>query len=68
VGDLIVFKPARGGEHLMAAPAGHGTVVVFTGVWRERLQDKGSETKRARRVPGRRSGKSSGKPGGGPQK
>jgi hypothetical protein len=68
VGDLIVFKPARDGVHLMAAPIGHGAVVVFTGVWRERLQDKGSETKRARRVPGRRSRKSSGKPGGGPQK
>ena len=34
----------------MASPVGHGTVVVFTGVWQERLQDKDNETKRARRV------------------
>jgi hypothetical protein len=68
VGKLIVFKPARGGARVGAAPIDHGTVVVFTGVWQERLQDKGSETKRARRVSGRRSGKSGGKPSGGPQK
>ena len=67
VGDLIVFKPAGGGVPLRAVPIDHGTVVVFTGVWRERLKDKGSETKRARRVSGRRSGKSGGKPGGGRQ-
>jgi hypothetical protein len=68
VGDLIAFKPARVGVPLRAAPIDHGTVVVFTGVWQERLKDKGSETKRARRVSGRRSGKSGGKPSGGPQK
>jgi hypothetical protein len=67
VGKLIVFKPARGGARVGAAPIDHGTVVVFTGVWQERLQDKGSETKRARRVSGRRLGKSGRKPGGGPQ-
>jgi hypothetical protein len=67
VGDLIVFKPARGSARVGAAPIDHGTVVVFTGVWQERLKDKGNETKRARRVSGRRSGKSSGKPGGGRQ-
>jgi hypothetical protein len=53
---------------LRAAPAGHGTVVFFTGVRQERHNDEDSETKRARRVAGRRSGKSGGKPGGGPQK
>jgi hypothetical protein len=68
VGDLIVFKPARGGARAGAAPIGHGTVVVFTGVWQQRLKDKDGETKRARRVSGRQSGKSAGKPGGGPQK
>jgi hypothetical protein len=68
VGDLIVFKPARGSARVGAAPIDHGTVVVFTGVWRKRLQDKGNETKRARRVSGRRSRKSGGKPGGAPQK
>jgi hypothetical protein len=68
VGDLIVFKPARGGARAWAAPIDHGKVVVFTGVWQERLEDKGSETKSARRVSGRRSGKSGGKPCGGPQK
>ncbi len=52
----------------MASPVGHGTVVVFTGIWRERLQDKDNETKRARRVRGKRSRKSGGKPGGVPQK
>jgi hypothetical protein len=53
---------------VVAAPIGHGTVVVFTGVWQERHKDKGCETKRARRVSGRRSGKSGGKSSGGPQK
>jgi hypothetical protein len=65
VGDLIVFKQARGGARERAAQIDHGTVVVFTGVWQERHEDEGSETKRARRVSGRRSGKSGGKPGGG---
>jgi len=68
VGDLIVFKPARGGARIGVAPIDHGTVVVFTGVWQERHKDKGSETNRARRVSGRRTEKSGGKPGGGPQK
>jgi hypothetical protein len=68
VGDLIVFKPARGGARVGAAAIDHGTVVVFTGVWQERHEDESSEIKRARRVSGRRSGKSGGKPGGGPQK
>jgi hypothetical protein len=68
VGDLIVFKPARGGARVGAARIDDGTVVVFTGVWQERYKDKGSETKRARRVSGRRLGKSGGKAGGGPQK
>jgi hypothetical protein len=68
VGDLIVFKPERGGARVVAAPIGHGTVVVFTGVWQERHKGKGSETNRARRVTGKRTGKSGGKPGGGPQK
>jgi hypothetical protein len=67
VGDLIVFKPVRGGARVGAAPIDHGTVVVFTGVWQERHNDEGSETKHARRVSGRRSGKSGGKRGGGPQ-
>jgi hypothetical protein len=49
-------------------PIDHDTVVVFTGVWQERQKDDGYETKRARRVSGRRSGKSGGKRGGGPQK
>jgi hypothetical protein len=68
VGDLIVFKLAKGGARVGAAPIDHGTVVVFTGVWQERHKGKGCETKRARRVSGRRPGKSGGKPGGGPQK
>ena len=68
VGELIVFKPARGGARVGAAPIDHGTVVVFTGVWQERHKDKSSETKHTRRVSARRSGKSGGKPGGGPQK
>jgi hypothetical protein len=68
VGDLIAFKPAKGGARVGAALIDHGTVVVFTGVWQERHKDKGCETKRARRVSGRRSGKSGGKPGGGSQK
>jgi hypothetical protein len=68
VGDLIVFKPERGGARVVAAPIGHGTIVVFTGVWQQRHKDKGCETKRARRVSGRRSGKSGGKSSGGPRK
>jgi hypothetical protein len=68
VGDLIVFKPARGGARVGAARIDDGTVVVFTGVWQERYKDKGSETKRARRVSGRRLEKSGGKTGGGAQK
>jgi hypothetical protein len=68
VGELIVFKQARGGARGGAAPIDHGTVVVFTGVWQERHKDKSSETKRTRRVSARRSGKSGGKPGDGPQK
>jgi hypothetical protein len=68
VGDLIVFKPGRGGARVGAAPIDQGTVVVFTDVWQERHKDEGSETKHARRVSGRRSGKSGGKRGGGPQK
>jgi hypothetical protein len=68
VSDLIAFKPARVGVPLTTAPLGHGTVVFFTGVRQERHKDEGSETKRARRVSGRRSGKSGGMPGGDPQK
>ncbi|HEY8032844.1 MAG TPA: hypothetical protein VIF02_10845 [Methylocella sp.] len=68
VGDVIVLKSASGRVNLMTSPVGHGTVVVFTGIWQERLQDKDNETKRARRVRGKRSRKSGGKPGGVPQK
>jgi hypothetical protein len=68
VGDLIAFKSARVGVHLTDAPIGHGTVVFFTGVRQERHIDKAGETKRTRRVLGRRSAESGGKPGGGPQK
>jgi hypothetical protein len=68
MGDLIVFKPARGGARVGTAPIDQGTVVVFTGVWQERYKDDGCETKRARRVLGRRSGKSGGKPGSSTQK
>jgi len=67
VGDLIAFKPASAGVHLSAAPISHGTLVFFTGVRQERHKDEDSKTKRARRVSARRSGKSRGKPGGGPQ-
>ena len=48
MGDLIVFKPMRGGARVGAAPIDHGTVVVFTGVWQERHSDEDGETKRAR--------------------
>ncbi|MGH6800866.1 MAG: hypothetical protein ACRECZ_05525, partial [Methylocella sp.] len=65
---LIAFKPARVGVPLRAATIDHGTVVFFTGVRQERHKDEDGETKRARRVAGRRSGKSGSKPGGGPQK
>jgi hypothetical protein len=68
MGDLIVFNPARAGARVGTAPFDRGTVVIFTGVWRERDKDEGCETKRARRVSRRRSGKSGGKLGGGPQK
>ncbi|MGH6794731.1 MAG: hypothetical protein ACREDH_05920, partial [Methylocella sp.] len=65
---LIAFKPAAGCVHFRAVPICHGTVVFFTGVWRERDDGECSETKRTRRVSGRRPGKSGGKPGGRLQK
>src|SRR5450759_3016203 len=40
VGTLIAFKPARGDVRLRAAPAGHATIVVFTGVWQERSAEQ----------------------------
>ena len=39
LGELIAFKPARGGARLKAAPVDHATIVVFTGVWQERPAD-----------------------------
>jgi len=60
VGTLIAFKPARGGVRLRAAPAGHATIVVFTGVWQERSAEQERQTKHVRRVPGKRSKKSEG--------
>ena len=67
MGEIIAFKPDLGGVRLRAAPVRHGTVVVFTGIWQERLKDGDAEIKRARRVSGRRPRKKIGKRGGGPQ-
>jgi hypothetical protein len=39
VGELIAFKPARSGARLRLAPAEQATIVLFTGVWQERLAD-----------------------------
>jgi hypothetical protein len=58
LGELIAFKPGRGGMRLREAPAGHATIVVFTGVWQERPADQASQTKRVRRASGKRSKKS----------
>jgi hypothetical protein len=61
MGELIAFKPARRRARLRAAPAGPGTVVIFTGVRQERLEvlecaaAKTSEARRARKIPVRRS-------------
>jgi hypothetical protein len=74
MGELIAFKSARGGVRLRSAPAGHGTVVVFTGIWHERLKDwerlepKSCEIKRTRRGPERRPRKNNGKATGGSKK
>jgi hypothetical protein len=61
LGELIAFKPARGGLRLRAAPVDHASIVVFTGIWQERPADRESQTKRGRRVSGKRSKKSNGK-------
>jgi hypothetical protein len=61
LGELIAFKPARGGLRLRAAPVDHTSIVVFTGIWQERPADQASQTKRGRRVSGKRSKKSNGK-------
>jgi hypothetical protein len=60
LGELIAFKPGRGGTRLREAPAGHATIVVFTGVWQERPADQASQTKRVRRASVKRSKKSDG--------
>jgi hypothetical protein len=61
LGELIAFKPARSGLRLRVAPVGHPSIVVFTGIWQERPVDQESQTKRGRRVSGKRSKKSNGK-------
>jgi len=61
LGELIAFKPARGGVRLKAAPVGHATIVVFTGVWQERPADPEIQAKRTRRGSGKRSKKNDGK-------
>jgi hypothetical protein len=61
LGELIAFKPARLGLRLKAAPVDHATIVIFTGVWRERPADQVSQRKRVRRISGKRSKKSDGK-------
>ena len=64
VGTLIAFKPARGGVRLRAAPVEHATIVVFTGVWQERLAEQEYKTKRVRLVSGKRCKKSNDKTDG----
>jgi hypothetical protein len=61
LGELIAFKPARGGVRLKAAPVDHATIVVFTGVWQERPADPERQAKRTRRGSGKRPKKSDGK-------
>ena len=61
LGELIAFKPARGGVRLKAAPVDHATIVVFTGVWQERPADPERQAKPTRRGSGKRSKKNDGK-------
>jgi len=70
MGDLIAFKPARGGARLKPAPADRSTIVVFTGVRQERLEvPKDLETKSGemRRPLQKRPKKCKGKGGSGPK-
>jgi len=72
MGELIAFKPARRRARLRAASAGPGTVVFFTGVRQQRLENhkcaaKASAVQRAGKASMRRSGKRKEKVGAGPK-
>lgn len=67
MGELIAFKPALGGMRLRKAAPSQGTVVIFTGIWQERPEEKGSATKRTRRGSGKRQKKKIGKRGSDPR-
>jgi len=64
LGELIAFKPATGNTRSRTAPGDYATIVIFTGVWRERQAGIESQTKRRRRVSGKRPKKNTGKPDG----
>jgi hypothetical protein len=72
MGELIAFKPARRGAR-RAAPGGPGTVVFFTGVRQQRLENhefaaaKAVAGRRASKVAVRRPGKRKEKAGAGPK-
>ncbi len=68
MGELIAFKPVRGGARLRPASIDRSSVVVFTGVRQERMEvPQNCETKsgEARRALQKRRRKCKGKAAGG---
>ncbi len=63
MGELIAFKSAADNARLKAPPIDPGTIVIFTGIWHERLTDQAAKPKRAACVAAKRSGKSRRKTG-----
>lgn len=71
MGDLITFKPVKGGARLTPAPIDRSTVVVFTGVRQERIdvpQVRKVTSGKDRRASEKRPRKSRGKAGCGAKK
>jgi len=57
MGELIDFKPPKGGARAGPGVEQSCVILVFTGVWRERTADPGEPSKPLRRGAARRPGK-----------
>lgn len=60
MGEVILFKLAQAGRANLA-PGGSSTIILFTGIRRERIDEQSPVTKSVRQVQRKRSEKGKGK-------
>lgn len=39
MGDVIIFKPKKRGTRIRTTPQGLATILIFTGIWHEAMND-----------------------------